>query len=445
MRHTRKEATVYKQLILSLTLLSFLAQAAPALADTPRDPSTWMPHDEDAVIKELKNREEGRIKADAEATDTIRSDRSAAESKKKDARKDLRSALPAGSYPGTPEIFAAPFHFPPQPQFMTGTCWSFGATSYMESEVKRITGAEVKLSELYPVYWEYVEKAREYIRTRGGSAFSEGSQLNAVTRMYAKYGAVPLAAYKGVTEPDGRHDHQRLFREINEYLRHVKSVNRWDEELIIKHIRDILDRHLGAPPETFSYKGKTFTPKTFLTKVLQIEPDAYVQFMSTTSLPMWSQGLFDVHDNWWRDATYWNVPLEDFYRVITDATGAGFTVGIGGDVSEPGKVPELDIAFIPSWDIPAAYIDQDAREYRIWNHSTGDDHGVHLLGAKRLGDHDWFLIKDSGRSARKGKHHGYYFFRGDFIKLKMLTVMVHRDAAKALLETIAAKQPKPSN
>lgn len=434
---------MYKQLILSLTLLSFTMSVGPALAAEPRDPSTWVPHEEDAVIKELKTREEARVKADSEATDTIRGDRSAAAAAKKKARKDLRSSLPTGSYPGAPDIFAAPFHFPPQPQFMTGTCWSFGATSYLESEVKRITGAEVKLAELYPVYWEYVEKARAFIRTRGDSAFSEGSQLNSVTRMYAKYGAVPLSAYKGVTEVDGRHDHQRLFREMNDYLHHVKAVNRWDEDLIIKHVRDILDRHLGAPPEAFSYKGKTYSPKTFLEKVLRIDPDAYVQFMSTTSLPMWAQGLFDVHDNWWRDATYWNVPLEEFYGVIPAAVEAGYTVGIGGDVSEPGKVPELDIAFVPSWDIPAAFIDQAAREYRIWNRSTGDDHGVHLVGYKRLGDRDWFLIKDSGRSARKGKHHGYYFFRGDFIKLKMLTVMVHKDAAKALLEKIAANQPKP--
>jgi len=435
---------VYKQMILSATLLS-LALAAPAAADGPRDPSTWIPHEEDAVIKELKNREEARVKADTEATDKIRAALSAKAAKKKEGRKDLRSTLSAGSYPASTEIFETLFHFPPQPQFMTGTCWSFGATSFMESEVKRLTGAEVKLAELYPVYWEYVEKAREFIRTRGGSAFSEGSQLNSVTRMYAKYGAVPLAAYKGVIEPDGRHDHQRLFLEMSDYLAHVKTVNRWDEDLIIKHIRDILDRHLGAPPETFSFKGKTFTPKSFLKTVLRIDPGAYVQFMSTTRRPMWAQAEFEVHDNWWHDATYWNVPLQDFYAVVLSAVRAGHTVGIGGDVSEPGKVPELDIAFIPSWDIPSDYIDQDSREYRIWNHSTGDDHGIHLVGYKRLADRDWFLIKDSGRSARKGKHSGYFFFRDDFIKLKMLTVMVHMDVAKALMDKIAAKQPKKTD
>jgi len=433
---------VTRHLLVSLTLL--LLTVSTAAADSPRSPSTWVLHEEDQVILELKNREEARIKAEGEATNAVRAELDKEASAKKKSRKDLRSALPAGSYPASPGDFSAMFHFPPRAQYMTGTCWSFAATSYLESEVKRITGSEIKLAELYPVYWEYVEKAREFIRTRGRSAFAEGSQLNSVTRMYAKYGAVPLALYKGVTEADGRHDHQRLYRELMDYLNHVKRVNRWDEDLSIKHVRDILDRHLGAPPETFTYEDEEYTPGSFLDEVLRLDPCAYVQFMSTTSLPMWVQAEFEVRDNWWHDATYRNVPLDDFYGLIPAALEAGFTVGIGGDVTEPGKVPEDDLAFIPSWDIPGEYIDQAAREYRIWNRTTGDDHGIHLIGHLRTAGRDWYLIKDSGRSARRGRHHGYYFFRDDYIKLKMLTIMVHKDAAEALLKKIKANRPEPA-
>jgi bleomycin hydrolase len=45
---------------------------------------------------------------------------------------------------------------------------------------------------------------------------------------------------------------------------------------------------------------------------------------------------------------------------------------------------------------------------------------------------DWFLIKDSARSSRHGKFRGYYFYRGDYIKLKMLTYTVHKDIMKDL-------------
>ena len=83
-------------------------------------------------------------------------------------------------------------------------------------------------------------------------------------------------------------------------------------------------------------------------------------------------------------------------------------------------------------------IDQSAREYRIYNHTTTDDHGIHIVGHKLAergsNQNDWFLIKDSARSSRAGQYHGYYMFREDFIKLKMLTFMVHKDMARDILE-----------
>ena len=64
---------------------------------------------------------------------------------------------------------------------------------------------------------------------------------------------------------------------------------------------------------------------------------------------------------------------------------------------------------------------------------TTDDHGVHVVGFTEHDGHDWFLVKDSGRSARRGKHEGYYFVRGDYIRLKVMAFAVHRDAVKDLL------------
>ncbi|NNM16642.1 MAG: peptidase C1, partial [Bacteroidia bacterium] len=67
----------------------------------------------------------------------------------------------------------------PESQGRTGTCWCFSTTSFYESEIYRNTKQKVALSELYTVYWEYVEKARGYVQTRGESFFGEGSETNA--------------------------------------------------------------------------------------------------------------------------------------------------------------------------------------------------------------------------------------------------------------------------
>mgnify|MGYP000914173933 FL=1 len=75
------------------------------------------------------------------------------------------------------------FYFPPISQGNTGTCWAFSTTSFYESEVSRITGQKIKLSEMFTVYWEYVEKAKRFVRERGNSLFDQGSEANAVTRI----------------------------------------------------------------------------------------------------------------------------------------------------------------------------------------------------------------------------------------------------------------------
>ena len=418
---------------LVLFLLAFVWVPGAAGQDPPVTGGYYEPRLKDPILEKIKARDKAWRKQDAATTQTLKTAREEEEEEKKELRKALRADLPEGECPAGTAAFESVFHFEPQAQFMTGTCWAYAGTSFLESEVQRITNRKIKTSEMHTVYYEYLEKARRFVEQRGGSAFSEGSQLNAVNRMWKLYGAVPLEAYPGVVSEDGLHDHMRMYREMKAFLDFVEADGLWDEQFVLRSIAAILDRHMGAPPATFKWKGKKYTPTGFVRKVLKIDPDAYVQFMSTMTEPFYSRALFDVPDNWWKDDTYRNVPLETFVELITRSIKGGYSVGIGGDVSEPGKDFRADAAFVPAFDIPPALIDQSAREYRIDNGATGDDHGVHLVGWAEVAGKLWFLIKDSGRSARHGKHDGYYFFREDFVKLKMLTFMVHPDAVKDVL------------
>ena len=124
------------------------------------------------------------------------------------------------------------------------------------------------------------------------------------------------------------------------------------------------------------------------------------------------------------------------YGIILDSIADGRSLVIGGDVSEPGMNGPEDVAVVPSFDIPAEMIDQSAREFRFDNGTTTDDHGIHLVGHTCIGGEDWFLIKDSNRSSRQGEHEGYYFYRGDYVRLKMLTITVHRDQVADILRKV---------
>ncbi len=423
----------------ALAAATLLATVA-ALAEEPaRDRATYVQRYKDPVLEEMEAANDARREAAEKRTEEILAERKAADEQRDDEEQTLRFDLSQVARPAGPDAFATTaWHFPPRAQYLTSTCWSFSTTSFLESEVKRLAGEEVKLSEMWFVYWEYLDKTRGWVQSRGETLFAPGSQSAAVIRVLRDHGAVPLAAYPGVLAADGRFDHDALHDSLEKLLSWCREQGYWEEEVILAMVRRILDRTMGAPPETVLWQGVAVEPREFAQRVCRLDPDAYVDLMSTLSVPFWSRGEYRVPDNWWHGADYVNVPLDDWYSGLVRAVKAGFSVAIGGDVSEPGYNGFEDIAVVPTFDIPAAYIDQDARELRFANGSTGDDHGVHLVGHTLHDGREWFLIKDSARSSRWGKHEGYYMYRDDYVRLKMLTFTVHRDAVADLLARVDA-------
>jgi bleomycin hydrolase len=284
------------------------------------------------------------------------------------------------------------------------------------------------------VYYEYLEEARRYVQQRGDSFFDEGSEGNAVMLVWRKYGVVPATAYRGETRPDGRYDHSEMTAEMKQYLQYVYDHDEWDETLVLASLRLIMDKYMGRPPERFMYKGVEMTPSQFLVDVLKLNLDDYVCVMSTLSQPFYAFGEYEVEANWWHSRDYYNVPLDQFYEIIRYAIQNGYTVRLNGDITEPGYDGSEDAAIIPSFDIPVECIDQDAREFRFFNQSTTDDHDVHLVGWTRVGDQDWYLVKDSAKEGHEGQFKGYLFYREDYIKLKTLTYIVHKDAVRAVVK-----------
>jgi len=325
------------------------------------------------------------------------------------------------------------WHEPTVSQGLTGTCWAFSTTSYFESEINRLHNRQVKLSEMFTVYWEYVEKAKYFVKTRGKSHFAEGSEANAVTRIWSTYGIVPLEAYTGLLPGQPFHDHRKLITEMTNYLQSVKSLNAWNEDEVANTIKSILNSYMGVPPTSFKYEGDEFTPKDFLNKVVNLNLDNYIDIMSLMQEPYYKKAIYDVEDNWWYSKDYYNVPLDVFMNLIKNAIRNGYTVCIGGDVSEPGIDSWHKVAMIPSFDIPSEYIDENAREFRFNNKTTGDDHGIHMVGYTTKNGKDWYLIKDSGAGSKNVDPKGYYYYSEDYVKLKMLTIMLPKDACGDLL------------
>lgn len=326
------------------------------------------------------------------------------------------------------------WHNKPVMQSWTGTCWSFASTSYLESEVYRLNKKEVKLSEMHTVYYEYLAKVKRYISERGNSLVSEGSETNATLRIWNEFGAVPVSVYSGMKQGQKHHSHEKMANEISKYLLNCKNNSLWNENEILGNVKAILNYYMAEPPAKFNYEGKEYTPLSFMNNYLKINPNDYVDIMSLLEPGYWKQTVYDVPDNWWKSDVYYNVPLDDFMAAINKAVENGYSIAIGGDVSEAGMYSYVNAAVVPSFDIPSSYIDDMARQFRFSNNTTTDDHAIHIVGKTKNSAGDWFLIKDSGSGARNGKFKGYYFFHSDYVKLKMTTFMIHKDAVKQLLE-----------
>ncbi len=426
----------------TLALLASILIAAAVAHAQERDVATYVEKVKDPVIKEMKDHDAAAAEAAKAKTEEILAAEKAAETTRTEPERELRFDVSGIVRPAGPDAFPTRlWHLPPTAQYLTGTCWSFSTVSFFESEAHRLAGADVKLSEMWVAYWEYVAKARGFVESRGTTAFEEGSESAAAIRVLREHGIVPRDEYPGVLAEDGRFDHADLVARMQAFLHWCKDTGYWDEDVIVTCIRAILDRTMGAPPETVAWQGTTMTPAEFRDRVLQLVPDDYVDLMSTLSLPFYTRGEYRVPDNWWHDASYVNVPLDVWYGVILRSLEKGITVVIGGDVSEPGLYGEQDIAVVPSFDVPGAYIDQSSRELRFAEGVTTDDHGIHLVGHTRLDGHDWFLIKDSNRSSRHGAYEGYYMYRDDYVKLKMLTITVHRSVVEDILAQLKPALP----
>jgi bleomycin hydrolase len=227
-----------------------------------------------------------------------------------------------------------------------------------------------------------------------------------------------------------------MAEEIGNFLNYVKTNSFWNEESVVSTVREILDGYLGLPPTLVKIDGKTMSPKEYMTEYLQLNPQDYYSFMSTRSMPYNEKGELKEPDNWWHNDDYYNISLQAFSNLLPAALEEGYTVSICGDVSEPGYDRYKEVGIVPTFDIPEKYIDSHAREYRLYNGTTTDDHCIHVVGWQKFDGALWYLIKDSSSSAFDGPNRGYRFIREDYVKLKIIALFMHKYAARPVLDKI---------
>ncbi|WP_371326824.1 aminopeptidase C [Seonamhaeicola sp. S2-3] len=329
-------------------------------------------------------------------------------------------------------------------QGRTGTCWSFSSTSFLESEIIRLTGKQINLSEMYTVRNTYPEKAKNFVMRQGKAQFSEGGLAHDVLNSVAAYGLVPNSVFSGLFENETNHNHAELVAVLRSMVETYannpgkKLSKKWDDA-----IDAVLSVYLGSNPETFQYKGKTYTPKSFL-EMTTLNPSDYVNITSFTHKPFYTNFILNIPDNW-SNGSFYNVPLNEFIQTIDNALENGFTVGLDCDVSERTFSSKYGVAVIPQQTennqkalegiYPEKSITQAYRQDEFENFTTTDDHLMHITGMlKDQNGTKYYKVKNSwGTDANRNANGGYVYFSESYMRLKAISITVHKDAVSKKL------------
>jgi bleomycin hydrolase len=312
-----------------------------------------------------------------------------------------------------------------------GTCWSFATVSFLEAEVERMTQQRVDLSEIFPVFFTYVAKSKRYVETKGKSQFSQGGLSHDLSLVLREYGIAPQSAYTGLCPGDKRHNHAAMERGVKGFIdafakaksrrgRALKPDAKWEAAL-----QGILGAYLGMPPEKFEVDGVAHTPKSYA-ESLGLKAENYVEIMSQSSQPMWARGLLDVPDNWERNDQYLNVPIADLMKTIDNALAKGCSVALDCDVSERGFNARAGTATLTEEQKKAGPITDERRGQLFADKKTTDDHLMHIVGVAESKDGErFYIVKNSWGPI--GPYSGNVMMSRDFVALKTLAIMVHKD------------------
>ena len=351
-------------------------------------------------------------------------------------------------------------------QNQAGTCWCYSSLAFIESELLRMGKGEYDFSEMFIVHNTYLERADKAVRTHGDVSFAQGGSFYDVIYGMEKFGLVPEAEMRpGVMYGMELSNHNELSAVSDAVVAAIAKgrhrslqVSPDGEMLWKKSIEAIHDIYLGERPESFTYNGVEYTPKSFY-ESLGLNADDYVSLTSYTHHPFYESFALEIPDNW-RWAESYNLPIDELMEVFDNAIMSGYTVAWGSDVSEKGftrmgtavlpeenKGVDLQGSDMAKWlnmseaekkntpmPLPAAQkmCSQEERQLGYDNWETTDDHGMLIYGiAKDKNGVEYYMVKNSWGEA--GTYKGIWYASKAFVRYKTMNIIVHKDAIPAAI------------
>ena len=343
----------------------------------------------------------------------------------------------------------------------SGTCWSYSALAFLESEVikKDPKKKDSDLCESFLVSKTYTDRADRNVRTHGDASFSQGGSFYDAIFCMDRYGLIPegLMPYPNTLYGDSLFNFTDFFPPMEAYIHAIsKSDAKKINPIWKKNVQSMLDGYFGECPTEFTYKGVKYTPKSFVKDYLKLDPNDYVSLTSYTHHPFYSSFILEIQDNW-RWASSYNLPLDEFMRVMDEAVKNGWTFAWGADVSEEGFSRRTGknrcVATVPDTKATAGVgsdqsrwtgekagakisqadaagekvITQEMRQEGYDNWTTTDDHGMQIYGiAKDQTGKEYFMMKNSW--GEYGPYKGFWYVSKPYVAYKTMNIVINKNA-----------------
>ncbi len=322
---------------------------------------------------------------------------------------------------------------PVKSQDKTGTCWCFAGASFLESEMMRRGKGQHNISEMFIVKNVYNDKAQNYVLRHGKANFGQGALAHDFINGAGRHGFMPEEAYSGLEDGNSKHDHGEMEGLLKGILDSVIKQKRPSKKWA-KAYASVMDTYLGKSPETFTYRGQSYTPKEFA-KSMGFRAEDYVSLTSYNHHPFHKDFVLEIPDNN-SNGSFHNVPIDDLVEVIDNAIENGYSVAWDGDVSERGFSMGNGIAILPkqanrrdAFKEPGEELEvtQEMRQETFHSYSTTDDHLMHLTGiARDKNGKKYYIIKNSWGPT--GPYKGFLHMSEAYVRLKTVAIMLHKDA-----------------
>ena len=336
-------------------------------------------------------------------------------------------------------------------QHKAGTCWSYATTSFVETEIIRLSGKEVDISEIYFVYYAYKAKAESFVRLHGKANFSAGGQAHDVLDVIADHGLITEDQYKGIIPGFDNHVHAEFDNVLLGFVSNVsKNPSGHLSQAWQNAYMELLNSYIGNATQVEEQAKSAVKEYGF-------NVDDYVELTSYVYKDYYQPIRLEVPDNW-NFANYYNIPLDEMMSLIQGALKDGYSVCWDGDVSSKGFSHKNAIAILPEskkenlqgteqskWEdvssddlkdnmysfeqpVPEKNVTEQSRQQAFDDYTITDDHLMHLTGLLKDQNGTLYYVTKNSWKDDSNENGGYLNMSDSYLRMATVAIMVHKDA-----------------